>query len=111
MANLLFMCARARNRSPTGAELFASFGHDTKAIAYDGAVASKTQADITIYYFNWADKIFVMEPYMYTFTFDLLKSMNRAIPVICLFIPDVYQKNNPALIQLLKERVNPFLVN
>lgn len=105
------MCARAKNRSPTAAEIFASFGHDTKAIAFDGAVASKYRADETFLLLNWADKIFVMEPYMYNYVFDWLNSIHRFIPVVCLFIPDQFQKNDPKLIALIKERVNPFLSN
>jgi len=56
---------------------------------------------------NWADIIFAMEHHHKD---DLLRLVPEADDkIIVLEIPDIFQRMDPVLIKLLKERVNPYL--
>jgi len=103
---VLFLCTSNRLRSPTAESTFRSWPGITVASAGLDAAATRVVDTALI---AAADMIFVME----TRHRDILKRRFRAVlgqrPVIVLGIPDEYERDDPALIALLRERVPPFL--
>lgn len=103
---MLFVCSQNRLRSPTAELVFA-----THPGIECGSAGLNRQADnpLTPELIEWADLVFVMEP----FHRDALSArFGRHLgtrPVVCLEIPDVYGYLDPELVRLLKERVTPYL--
>ena len=101
--NLLFVCSENRLRSPTGEEVFSKY----EGINAIGA-GTNSDADTAVSgdLIEWADVVFVMEKshrYKVSKKFkDLLKDKK----LVCLDIPDNYDRMDPALIRLLENRVS-----
>ena len=100
--NLLFVCSENRLRSPTGEEVFSQ---------YDGVEAigcgTNSDAETTVSgdLIEWADIIFVMEKSHRNKVTKKFKTLLKTKRLICLDIPDEYDRMEPALIQLLENRV------
>jgi predicted protein tyrosine phosphatase len=100
--NLLFVCSRNRLRSPTAEQIFADVaGVETMS----AGTAPDADCRLTDEMVAWADVICVMETHH-------RNRLNRAFPialrgkrVVCLGIPDDYDYMQPALIELLWDRV------
>lgn len=100
--NLLFVCSENRLRSPTGEEVFSQYGG---VDAIGCGTNSDAETPISGDLIEWADIVFVMEKshrnkITKKFT-ELLKSKR----LICLDIPDEYERMDPSLIRLLENRV------
>jgi len=107
MLNVLFVCSQNRLRSPTAEQIFADWPGVSAASA---GLNNDAESPVTAELVSWANIIFVMEK---THRNKLRKKFRAQITgqrVICLNIPDEYDYMNPALIQLLKNRVSPFLL-
>ena len=106
MRNILFICSQNRLRSPTAETIFSSW----PAIQTDSAgLTNEAENPVTPELIEWAELIFVMEK---THQSKLSKKFRPYLSnkrVICLDIPDEYEYMDPALIQLLKKRITPFL--
>lgn len=65
-------------------------------------------AEVTVNFelLNWADHIVVMEPYHRRWLEKHFPDLSSAKDSICLDIPDVYDFMEPALIDLLRKRVD-----
>lgn len=100
--NLLFVCSENRLRSPTGEEVFS---------AYDGVNAigcgtnSDAQTTVSGDLIEWADIIFVMERSHKNKVSKKFKELLRNKKLVCLDIPDEYERMDPILVQLLENRV------
>ena len=100
--NLLFVCSENRLRSPTGEEVFSQ---------YDGAkvIGCGTNNDavtpISGELIEWADVIFVMEKTHRNKVAKKFKELLKNKRVICLDIPDEYERMDPVLIRLLESGV------
>lgn len=100
--NLLFVCSENRLRSPTGEAVFST---------YDGinAIGCGTNADaetpLSGDLVEWADIVFVMEKMHRNKVTQKYKALLQGKRLICLDIPDNYQRMQPELITLLKNRV------
>lgn len=106
MPNVLFVCSQNRLRSPTAEQIFADWPDVNAASA---GLNSDAESPVTAELVSWARIIFVMEK---THRNKLRKKFRAQITdqrVICLHIPDEYDYMDPALIQLLKNRVSPYL--
>ena len=106
MKKLLFLCSQNRLRSPTAEAVFCEYaGLETDSAGLDrSAVVPVSSAVI-----EWADIIFVMEK---SHKRKLSQNFPRFLKdkkVICLDIPDEYEYMEPALIDLLKQKVLPLL--
>jgi predicted protein tyrosine phosphatase len=103
---LLFLCARNHLRSPTAEVIFAGVdGVETRSAGVNPDAEQVVSGDDV----EWADIILVMEPAQ-------RKKLNRAFgkllrdkKVVCLAIPDEFDYMEPALIELLWERVPPIV--
>ena len=106
MKRVLFVCGRARLRSPTAEQIFATVPDIETASAGLNPDAD-TVLDTELV--EWADIIFVMERSHHqklTRRFARLLARKR---VICLDIPDRYAFMAPELVRLLEAGVGPHL--
>ncbi|WP_345873369.1 phosphotyrosine protein phosphatase [Shewanella algae] len=100
--NLLFVCSENRLRSPTGEEVFSAF---------EGiyAIGAGTNADaetvVSGDLIQWADFIFVMEKSHKIKVAKKFKELLKGKKLVCLDIPDNYQRMDPALVTLLRNKV------
>jgi predicted protein tyrosine phosphatase len=100
--NLLFVCSENRLRSPTGEEVFS---------AYDGinAIGCGTNVDaattVSGDLIEWADIVFVMERSHRNKVSKKFRKLLNGKKLVCLDIPDEYDRMDPILIRLLENRV------
>ncbi len=100
--NLLFVCSENRLRSPTGENVFSK---------YDGieAIGCGTNSDaetpISGDLIEWSDIIFVMEKSHRNKVSKKFKPFLKSKRLICLDIPDEFERMDPVLIRLLENRV------
>ena len=101
MKKVLFICGKARQRSPTAAQIFAGeFETDAAGLSNDAEVPlSPEQID-------WATHIVVMEK---IHTSRLRRKFSKLVSgrrIICLDIGDKYSFMEPKLVDLLNSRVS-----
>ena len=100
---LLFVCTENLQRSPTAELLFKNSKHKAKSVG----ISPYATIQITKQAVDWAEVIICMEPVHKEFILKQFPSKNKEIVV--LDIPDIYYRNNPELIRLLKEKLKDFL--
>jgi predicted protein tyrosine phosphatase len=104
--NVLFICSQNRLRSPTAEQIFADWpGIETRS----AGLGNDADVAVTSELLVWSDMIFVMEKIHRS---KLSKKFERDLKgkrIVCLDIPDNYDFMEPALIQILKRKVTPFL--
>ena len=99
---LLFVCSENRLRSPTGEEIFSK---------YDGieAIGAGTNQDadtvVSGDLIEWADIVFVMEKSHRDKVAKKFQSLLKGKKLVCLDIPDNFDRMDPKLIRLLENRV------
>ncbi|MBD3253382.1 phosphotyrosine protein phosphatase [Candidatus Pacearchaeota archaeon] len=103
---LLFVCTENLNRSPTAAELFKK---NKKHKAKSAGISITAENNVSNELIKWADKIFVMEKVHKKFITDKVPDAENKIEV--LWVPDVYPKNDPKLIEILKKKLKNYLKN
>ncbi|MEM6580363.1 MAG: phosphotyrosine protein phosphatase [Pseudomonadota bacterium] len=102
MKKLLFVCSENRLRSPTAEEVFSK---------YDGVEAigcgTNSDAETTISgdLIEWADVVLVMEKSHRNKVSRKYRSLLKDKRVVCLDIPDHYERMQPELIRLLETKV------
>ena len=106
---LLFICTNNVYRSPTAEELFKdSEQYEAKSAGTYPTAAKRVTQELV----DWADIIFVMsenEEGHLTFLKNNFTIEGKV--VYDLDIPDIYERNNPELIKLLKTKLKPILKN
>lgn len=101
--NLLFVCSENRLRSPTGEEVFSS---------YDGINAigcgTNSDAETTVSgdLIEWSDIVFVMEKTHRNKVSKKFKDLLKGKKLVCLDIPDNYDRMDPVLVRILENRVS-----
>ncbi|MBW2967882.1 phosphotyrosine protein phosphatase [Candidatus Woesearchaeota archaeon] len=99
---LLFICNQNQNRSPTAAALF-SESYDTRSAGlYSAEPVTKEQLE-------WADTVIVMEEEMRSEIAKRFPNLYLKKRILCLNIPDMYRKDQPELVELIKERMESLL--
>lgn len=106
LKHLLFICSQNKLRSPTAEAVFAGMpGIDVDSAGTNNdAIVPLTPEQV-----QWADLIFVMEK---THREKLNRKFKRHLNgqrVIVLNIPDNYACMDPALVEILKQKVTPYL--
>ena len=105
--NVLFVCTSNRLRSPTAETLFTGWpGLEVSSAGLDPAATRLIDQDLIA----TADVIFVMERHHRDKIRKRFRSVLGQRPVYVLGIPDRYERDEPELIALLKERVPPLLL-
>ncbi|MEH2299829.1 MAG: low molecular weight protein tyrosine phosphatase family protein [Nostoc sp.] len=102
MKKLLFICSQNKLRSPTAEAVFSEYeGLETDSAGLDryAEVPLSTEAII------WADIIFVMEKSHKNKLSKNFQPFLKDKKIICLHIPDEYEYMEPALIELLKQKI------
>jgi predicted protein tyrosine phosphatase len=106
MKKLLFLCSRNQLRSPTAEAVFSECeGFETDSAGLD----RHAQVPVSTEAIAWADIIFVMEKSHKTKLSKYFQPFLKDKKIICLDIPDEYDYMEPALIELLKQKVIPLL--
>jgi predicted protein tyrosine phosphatase len=108
MTRALFLCGKARMRSPTAADLAATWpGVQTDFAGLSHDADEKLGLEQVL----WADVIFVMERGHAARLKALFPKALRGKRVIALNIPDDFSYGDPALVDLLTIQLRPRLVS
>ncbi len=106
MKRILFVCGKARVRSPTGAQIFAEWD----GIRTDfGGLSNDADDALSADQIDWADLIMVMERRHHTRLNARFGRMLAGKKVLVLDIRDRFTFMEPALIEELLEKVGPRL--
>lgn len=95
---VLFICNQNQYRSKTAEELFKSSFETKSAGLYN-------EKPVTAEEVEWADVVIVMEENQRS---ELAKRFPRFYMqkrILCLDVPDIYHRNQPELVSLLKSKV------
>jgi predicted protein tyrosine phosphatase len=104
--HILFICTQNRLRSPTAEQVFADWpGIETASAGLGNDADTPVSAELLA----WSDLIFVMEKVHRNRLSKRFGPHLNGKRVICLGIPDDYDFMAPALIELLRRKVPPFL--
>jgi predicted protein tyrosine phosphatase len=99
---LLFVCSENRLRSPTGEEVFSAYdGIDAIGCGTNADAATTVSGDLI----EWADMVFVMERGHRNKVTRKYRELLKGKKIICLDIPDEYERMDPILVRLLENRV------
>ena len=106
MPKVLFVCTANLQRSPTAEDLFNNWNGiwETKSA---GTIPFPGRNHLTQQLVDWADLIIVMEPHHAEHIQTHFKTNPNKIRT--LNIPDRYLRNDPDLMQELKNKVTPIL--
>lgn len=106
MRNVLFICARNRQRSPTAEQIFAACPNIEVSSA---GLNPDADVPLTPELLEWADLIFVMEQMHRRKLQQKFSPFLHKQSIICLNIPDNYYFMAPELVRILHHKVSPFL--
>lgn len=105
--NLLFICSENRLRSPTGEEVFSRYdGID----AIGAGTSSDAETPVSGDLISWADIIFVMEKSHKNKVTKKFKKLLTGKKLVCLDIPDEYERMDPLLVRLLINKVSRYVL-
>jgi predicted protein tyrosine phosphatase len=106
MIRMLFICAKARGRGPTAAQIASGW----EGVRADCAGVSEDADDLlSLEQLEWADIIFVMETRHKTRLDSKFGGAIRGRQVISLNVPDLYSFMDPELVQILTKKIRPYL--
>ena len=106
MKRVLFVCSRNRLRSPTAERVFAGWSGIEVSSA---GTAPDADEPVTGELLAWAELVFVMEKTHRAILNRRFRPYLRQARVICLDIPDSYGFMDPALVTILRRKVEPHL--
>jgi predicted protein tyrosine phosphatase len=101
-ARLLFLCSRNQWRSPTAEALFK---HHPLYSARSAGTEKSARIKVTACHLGWADIIFCMERKHADRVREKFSAELGDKPLITLRIPDDFQRDDPELISLLREKL------
>jgi predicted protein tyrosine phosphatase len=104
--NILFICTVNRMRSATAERLYA---HDERFYVDSAGTDPLAEVPLDAEALEWADYILVMESVHRRKIKQQFPRLYSALNITCLNIPDNYDYMEPALIELLQNRVEQFL--
>lgn len=104
--NVLFICSKNLWRSPTAERVYCN---DPRLAVRSRGLSPKAARRISPNDLRWADVVFVMENEQLAKLRSLHRNALGQRPVHVLKIPDKYQFMDPKLVQLIQERVEPYL--
>jgi predicted protein tyrosine phosphatase len=106
--NLLFVCTANQHRSRTGEDIFRRDSrHEARSAGTDVLEDDPDEQPLTWELLDWADVVFVMEPYHREVIEERYPDCLKRIVV--LNIGDIYYRCDPHLINLLQKRVEDYL--
>ncbi|MEM9061327.1 MAG: phosphotyrosine protein phosphatase [Pseudomonadota bacterium] len=106
MKKILFICGKARSRSPTAAQIFAEWD----GLRTDfGGLSNDADDALSADQIDWADVIMVMERRHQTRLNDRFGRQLAGKQVLVLDIRDRFSFMDPALVEELMEKAGPRL--
>lgn len=106
LRRVLFICTQNKLRSPTAEKTFTDWPNlEVSSAGLDSGAVVLVTAELV----QWADMIFVMEKAHSNKLSKKFRPYLDGKRVICLDIPDEYERMDPELIQLLIAKAGPFL--
>jgi predicted protein tyrosine phosphatase len=106
LVHILFLCSQNKLRSPTAEHIFADCaGIETLSAGLNKGAITPLSPDLLA----WADVIFVMEKTHRRKLSERFKSDLHNKKIICLNIPDHYDYMEDNLVNLLRQKVTPYL--
>lgn len=103
---LLFLCSRNHWRSPTAEAIYQN---DPRVQVRSAGVSSAARTRVSEKLLRWADIVCVMEHWQKKRLQDDFPELVRELKVEVLDILDDYEFMDPALIELIQERVEPLI--
>lgn len=106
LKNLLFICGKGRQRSPTAEQVFANYSNvetDSAGLSADADLRLGTDQ------IEWSTHIIVMEKSQASKLRTNYKKYIDGKKIICLDIPDKFDYMQIELIELLKQRIRRVL--
>ncbi|MEW6600121.1 MAG: phosphotyrosine protein phosphatase [Nitrospirota bacterium] len=103
---VLFVCTENRMRSPTAEKVFRDY---PGVEARSAGIGFTSENYVEAHLIRWADIIFVMEKRHREYIRNKFKDDCEGRRIICLGIPDEYNYMDYDLVDLLKDRVTPYL--
>jgi protein-tyrosine phosphatase len=105
---ILFVCTANQHRSRTAEDLYRSNPRfEVRSAGTDASEVYPDERPLTEEDTAWADVIFVMERYHARFIEEHFPGAARK--VVVLNIPDIYYRGDPRLVQLLRDRLAPYI--
>lgn len=106
MKKLLFVCTENKLRSPTAEEVFSAYpGVEAIGCGTNSDAETPLSGDLI----EWADVVLVMEKSHKGKVSKKYKEQLKNKRLVCLDIPDNYQRMQPELIELLQARVPRYI--
>jgi predicted protein tyrosine phosphatase len=104
----LFVCAANMNRSPTAVDVFRTMAarNSLEVEAGSAGISPLSANPVTKAAADRADLIFVMEDYMAR-ELETRYGQDPA-KIICLNIPDIYERDDPTLVRILTRELAPY---
>ena len=102
MTNILFICGKARKRSPTAAQIAASLPGVESDFA---GLSLDADERVSPEHLDWADIIAVMEKAQLSRLKRQMASHLRDKKLVCLDIPDRYEFMQPGLVALITSKL------
>ncbi|MDR1626341.1 MAG: protein tyrosine phosphatase [Spirochaetia bacterium] len=103
---ILFVCSANRDRSPRAEKIYKDDpGFEVKSAGTEGYARTRVNARLVA----WADIIFVMEECHRAAMLEMFPGPETAEKINVLGIPDIFHFMDPALVSLLKEKVEGYL--
>ncbi len=99
----LFLCGKAKQRSPTAADLALGWGWQAEFAGLSNDAEEPVSRD----HIDAADVIYVMEARQRKRLNALFGSALKDKRIVCLNIPDNYGYMNPDLVAILTRKLNP----
>jgi predicted protein tyrosine phosphatase len=106
MIKLLFVCSENRLRSPTGEEVFSAYpGVEAIGCGTNSDAETPLSGDLV----EWADVILVMEKSHKNKVSKKYGDLIKNKKLVCLDIPDNYDRMQPELVRILENRVPKYV--
>ena len=106
MLKVLFVCSQNKLRSPTAEQVFSGYA-DVEVTS--AGLNHDAEVPLSAELMEWADTIFVMEKAHANKLRAKFRTQLKQQNVICLNIPDRFEYMEPALVQILEEKVPRYL--
>lgn len=108
---VLCVCSAGLLRSPTLAHLLSGdpWNYNTRAVGTD---VGHALIPLEIAHIVWADTIICMNEEQKRFIKDMIKGSQFKVcaKVVCIKVPDAFEYREPALVELLKERIKEYKI-
>lgn len=104
--NLLFICHYNKMRSRTAETIYAEGG---KCCALSAGLSPGAKSKVSEELIQWADLVFVMEEKHEQHIRALFPEATRNRKIIVLDIGDNYYYMDPRLVELIRNKVDPYL--